>query len=182
MGYLSHYTFCNISDEEHSKRMYQCPICDKRMFPSSRYYHDTNHSKPDKEQVVVQPPEFVDVGASRKRAAAVKARTYLKDCDNEDDGKDSIPFRVVEVENKKVMPNYFCLSKLNSNFQPFCCKGIVGKRKGWKKALSVGGPLCCKYVGCEFKTEDLEAFEDHIVSSCPLLSQVRRFDFNLSAL
>lgn len=100
MGYLSHFTFCEISGEEQSKRMYQCLLCDKRMFPSSRYYHDTNHAKI--EQEVVQPPEFVDVGAPRKRAAAVKARTNIKDYDTEDSKEDSVPFRIIEKESKKV--------------------------------------------------------------------------------
>jgi hypothetical protein len=169
MGYLSHFTFCEISVEEHALRMYQCLLCDKRMFPSSRYYHDSNHSK--LEQEIVQPPEFVDVGASRKRAAAVKARSSIKDYDAEESKEETVPFRIVEKENKKVLI-FFCLSKPLLNIPTFLLKGIVGKRKGWRKALSVGGPLCCRYIGCEFKSTELEVYEDHITASCPLMSEV----------
>jgi hypothetical protein len=138
------------------------------MFPSSRYYHDSHHNKLEQE-VIVQPPEFVDVGAPRKRAAAVKARSSIKDYDIED-SKQSVPFRIIEKENKKVIT---CSDQLKRiiNIQTFLLQGIVGKRKGWKKA-SVSGPLCCRYVGCKFSTTEIEVYEDHVTASCPFISEV----------
>jgi len=111
MGYLSHVTFCGVSPEEQELRMYQCNICDKKMFPSSRYYHDSSHAKHQLE--MLQPPEFIDIGAPgppSKRAAAVKARSFIRDFDVGEPGDPiesvdkfpAIEFKVQDVENKRV--------------------------------------------------------------------------------
>ncbi|XP_059478009.1 uncharacterized protein LOC132198171 [Neocloeon triangulifer] len=149
MGYLSHFTFCGITIDEHDRRMYQCPICDRKVTPASRYYHDNTHKAA---LDYIEPPEFVDVGVS-KRAAAVKARSFMQNLGEEAGSYDepSIEYTVIEVESKK---------------------GIAWKRKTWEKDLLTNGVLKCRYLGCDFSVFDVGNFEKHICETCPLKAKI----------
>ncbi|XP_065339665.1 uncharacterized protein LOC135939292 [Cloeon dipterum] len=153
MGYVSHFTFCGVSDEEREKRMFQCPICKKSVTPSGRYFHESKHKENDGvgHSNSVESERAID--STPKRAAAVKARGYLQNLE-----KDDGPVTTTENDGPSAE---FSVIKIESR------RGITWKRKSWAKDLMSLGSIKCCYIGCDHVSTDVAEYEKHVVDECP---------------
>ncbi|CAG9767922.1 unnamed protein product [Ceutorhynchus assimilis] len=79
VGYLSHKTVCQKSQEEMESVKVACKLCGQKVLPVSMDYHLKAHNKPEWPKQISASDYFsVDVGTGGKRKAATRALNVIK--------------------------------------------------------------------------------------------------------
>ncbi|KAG8227120.1 hypothetical protein J437_LFUL001664 [Ladona fulva] len=177
VGYQSHVTFCAKTEGERDALLETCPICKRRMMPSSLKVHMGVHRQEEKARELEKlqgTPEREDPGegssknsGKSKRAAANRAVSLMQQFIK---GEDIVieGAGVVQVPSTTNMNElYVEKGKTNEGGGEDAAdenKEVVisgYKMAAWTRAIQRCGAASCKNPGCTFKSKEVEKLAEH---------------------
>ncbi|XP_018329237.1 uncharacterized protein LOC108739711 isoform X2 [Agrilus planipennis] len=157
MGYLSHKSSCQKTEEEKQDLRIKCEYCDRRVMPVSMPMHlKYCRAINEKKYTTVNFQNF----CKNKRSAATKAQKFIEQFSKESSSEDvdATPYiinGIVPSSRKGKKVDYAKSSNLTLS---------VLRIKPFKTELKEKGTLICKFEGCTFSSESVQEFMKHFVN------------------